>query len=121
MSDGIRGIGGLKSSAIEAALARKAELLRGLQSQSSALEGTSSSTASAVDTKSFADALKSGVQELDQEVRRSDELTSGVLNGTVEFHEVAAQLRTSQLAFDFSMQVRNKFVDAYREVMRMNV
>ena len=39
MVDGIRGMGGLKSSAINAALERKAELLRGMQERSSALGG----------------------------------------------------------------------------------
>ena len=121
MSDGIRGIGGLKSSAIEAALARKAELLRGIGQQTSALGESSTAPGAALDPPGFADALRAGVQGLDAEVRKADDLTVGVLSGSVEFHEVAAQLRTSQLAFDFAMQVRNKFVDAYREVMRMNV
>jgi len=34
---------------------------------------------------------------------------------------VTTQIKQTELAFEFSMQVRNKFIDAYREVMRMSV
>ena len=44
-----------------------------------------------------------------------------VIQGNVDLHEVTTQLKQSELSFEFAMQVRNKFIDAYREVMRMNV
>ena len=44
-----------------------------------------------------------------------------MLRGELDLHEVATLLKQSELSFDFAMQVRNKFIDAYREVMRMSV
>jgi flagellar hook-basal body complex protein FliE len=43
------------------------------------------------------------------------------LKGDLDLHEVTTQIKQTELAFEFSMQVRNKFIDAYREVMRMSV
>jgi flagellar hook-basal body complex protein FliE len=59
---------------------------------------------------------------MDQGVRDSDRLIDDVVTGRVtDFHEVALRLKESELSFRFSLEVRNKLVDAYREVMRMSV
>jgi flagellar hook-basal body complex protein FliE len=34
---------------------------------------------------------------------------------------VAARLKESELSLRFSLEVRNKLIDAYREIMRMSV
>jgi flagellar hook-basal body complex protein FliE len=39
----------------------------------------------------------------------------------VELHDVIIAQEQSSMAFQFAMQVRNKVVDAYQEVMRMQV
>ena len=45
-----------------------------------------------------------------------------VVTGRVdEFHELAARLKQADLTFKFALEVRNKLIDAYREVMRMSV
>jgi len=45
-----------------------------------------------------------------------------VLSGQVsDFHEAASKLKEAELGLRFALEVRNKFVDAYREVMRMSV
>ena len=61
------------------------------------------------------------IQHLDQEVRKVDDLTESFLKGEKDFHEVAVQIRQSDLALKYAFAVRNKLVDAYREVMRMSV
>ena len=70
---------------------------------------------------SFADALKAGVTHVDETLRRTEGLHLEVLEGKLDIHEVAAQLKESELSFEFALQVRNKLLDAYREVMRMTV
>ncbi|MCY3001313.1 MAG: flagellar hook-basal body complex protein FliE [Planctomycetota bacterium] len=68
------------------------------------------------------DALASGVRETDQVVKSADSLPFELLTGKVsDFHEVAGQLKQAELAFKFSMEVRNKLIDAYRETMRLSV
>jgi len=63
-----------------------------------------------------------GLKDVDSQVKRADALVDGIVSGKVQdFHEVAAALKESELALKFSLEVRNKFVDAYREIMRMSV
>jgi flagellar hook-basal body complex protein FliE len=61
------------------------------------------------------------LQNLNQEVKKVDDLTESFLMGEKDFHEVAVQIRQSDLALKYAFAVRNKLVDAYREVMRMSV
>jgi|SRR6187399_2334193 len=70
----------------------------------------------------FARAVADGLREVDRDVKRADALALDVATGKVtDFHEVAAQLKQSELTLKFTLEVRNKFIDAYREVMRMSV
>lgn len=113
MVNGIgQGGGGLGRAAIDAALKR-------MQQQAPSAERNSVSESPKA--SDFADIVKDGIAELDAQARIAEELPVEALKGNVDFHEVAATLKQSELSFDFAMQVRNKFVDAYREVMRMSV
>jgi len=49
---------------------------------------------------------------------QDDKLLGG---GATDFHQVAAQIKRSELTFKFALEVRNKLIDAYRETMRMSV
>jgi flagellar hook-basal body complex protein FliE len=70
----------------------------------------------------FAKALESGIREVDSKVHEADALPLDLLTGKVnDFHEIAVQLKSTELSFKFALEIRNKLVDAYREVMRMTV
>lgn len=102
-------------SAIEAALRRHADATARVRE--AAIPG-----APAAEKSSFASALTEGLEKMDAGARDSDKLIEDVVAGRVtDFHEVALRLKESELSFRFSMELRNKFVDAYREVMRMSV
>ena len=103
-------------SAIEAALRRHADsVARVRDSEAQAVPGSVTPT-------SFGSALEGGLKEVNAPVTESHQLVDDFLSGKVEdFHEVAMRLKQSELSFRFVMEVRNKFVDAYREVMRMSV
>jgi flagellar hook-basal body complex protein FliE len=78
-------------------------------SQGGAGGGFQSVMASAVET---VNALQNGA---DATVRR-------FLSGEgVELHQVALEQQQAQLSFDLFLQVRNKAVQAYQEVMRMQL
>lgn len=109
----------LAKAAIEAALKRQAEAAQRLNLRSAELAGADAQQAS---SSSFSSSLMQGLRGVDEDVKRSDQLAQQVVEGTItDFAEAAAQLKQTDLAFKFALEVRNKFVDAYREVMRMSV
>jgi flagellar hook-basal body complex protein FliE len=113
------GQGSLARTAIEAALKRQAEAVRRMDERSAEIAGTKPEQVQAQD---FSSSLAQGLHDVDAQVKLGDQLAQQVIEGKVsDFAEVAAQLKQSDLAFKFALEVRNKFVDAYREVMRMNV
>jgi len=66
--------------------------------------------------------VRGGVKQVDGSVDAVDELPAAMARGKIEdFHEIAGQLKRSELTFKFALAVRNKLIDAYREVMRMSV
>ncbi len=70
----------------------------------------------------FSNALESGIQHIDQQVQAAESLPLDLLTGKVDdFHQIAVQLKSAELSFKFAMEIRNKLVDAYREIMRMSV
>ncbi|MBK7878565.1 MAG: flagellar hook-basal body complex protein FliE [Planctomycetes bacterium] len=104
----------LARAAIEAALKRQSDAV---SSMKLGVDGTSSAKPSA-----FSQALSDGLKAVDSEVRRVDDLPKDLAAGRIQdLSEIAAQLKESDLSLRFALEVRNKFIDAYREVMRMSV
>jgi flagellar hook-basal body complex protein FliE len=70
----------------------------------------------------FASVLSDAVGRMDQIQKSTSATVDGFLSGeNEEVHQVALATQRSELAFDMFMQVRNKFVSAYQEVMRMQM
>lgn len=104
----------LARAAIEAAMKRHTDAVRSMASGPE-IAGPSQ-------TSDFAKTISESLRAVDQQVKRVDELTTEMLSGRVtDLSAVAAQLKESDLSLRFSLEVRNKFIDAYREVMRMSV
>ncbi len=118
----IRGVGqdsALAKAAIEAALR---SVQSGAQRVDRAVESSGLVEPQGASGPSFARALEQGVAQVDQAARASEQLPLDMLAGKVgDFHEVAATLKQSELMFKFSLEVRNKLIEAYRETMRMSV
>ncbi len=118
----IRGVGqdsALAKAAIEAALR---SVNSGAQRVDRAVETSGLVESTGASGPSFTRVLEEGVAQTDRSVRTSEQLPLDMLSGKVgDFHEVAATLKQSELMFKFSLEVRNKLIDAYRETMRMSV
>lgn len=70
----------------------------------------------------FQSLLESAVQNVDQFRTSAREAVDRLLAGEEEdLHTVALATQRAELAFDFGLQVRNKVVDAYQEIMRMQI
>ena len=70
----------------------------------------------------FASKLAEGLQAVQDDLASAEGLPADFVSGKVEdFHEVAIRLKQADIGFRFALEIRNKLIDAYREVMRMSV
>lgn len=70
----------------------------------------------------FAKQLQNAIQEVDNLQTRRDEMVDGMVSGkTTEVHDVMIAAKESQLAFELLMEIRNKLLESYQEIMRLPV
>jgi flagellar hook-basal body complex protein FliE len=70
----------------------------------------------------FGSALKQAIGSLQQLGNQADASTTALAQGDpVDVHEVMLNTEQASLGFSLALQVRNKLVDAYSEIMRMSV
>jgi flagellar hook-basal body complex protein FliE len=71
---------------------------------------------------SFADVMKKGLESVSQSEFNADGLTQALASGQpVQIQDVMAATTKSQLSLDLLVQVRNKALDAYREITTMQI
>lgn len=70
----------------------------------------------------FADLLGKAVGELQQVSDNANEKVTALATGQdVELHDVMLAVETESIAISLATQVRNKAVEAYQEVFRMQI
>ena len=70
----------------------------------------------------FGDMLKQAVSEINQLQNSADKAITGVqLGQSGSIHEAMIALEKADISFRAMMQVRNKILEAYQEIMRMQV
>ena len=78
--------------------------------------------ATATTTNSFGSAVRNAVESLDKTQQAANqEIAKAVTGESPDLHRTIIALQTADLSFQFAMQVRNKVVNAYEEIMRMQV
>lgn len=71
---------------------------------------------------SFFDALQNSLQEANQNQIEADQSVKDLIAGkTKNIHETMLQLQKADLSLKTMMQVRNKVLEAYKEIMKMQV
>lgn len=71
---------------------------------------------------SFAAELAGAVARVEQDARASGALRNQLLRGEdVELHTVAIHAQQAQASFELLLQVRNKLIQGYQEIMRMQI
>ena len=124
MVDGIGKGGGLAREAILAALKSQAKAAADVRANvaGSPASGALGADETAPSRDGFVEHIRKGIEAVDAEIQKTENLPADMVTGRVDdFHEVAVQLKQAEISFRFAMEVRNKLIDAYREVMRMNV
>ena len=85
-------------------------------------ELSSAGSAAAATPGGFQSMLESMVGGVEKSQAQAQQTVNSFLTGgNEELHSVALATQRSSLEFDLFMQVRNKVVSAYQEVMRMQV
>src|ERR1700750_1130217 len=69
----------------------------------------------------FGSALKGAIQHVNQLQTDANQNIEQFLQGNGELHNVALATQRAEMAFDLGIQVRNKIVSAYQEVMKMQL
>ena len=73
-------------------------------------------------SKSFGETIKNAVSEISNLQNNADALIERVAVGDpVNVHEVMLAMQKASLAMQMTVQVRNKVVEAYQEIMRMQI
>ena len=68
----------------------------------------------------FADNLKEAINKVDNLQKETDITQAAYARGEdIDLHEVLIKVEEAELAFKTMMEVKNKLVEAYQEIMRM--
>lgn len=70
----------------------------------------------------FAEALERAVQRADELQRRADAAAAALADGrTDDVHAVMVAMEEANLALQLAIQVRNRLLESYQELLRMQV
>ncbi|MCA1053507.1 flagellar hook-basal body complex protein FliE [Rossellomorea aquimaris] len=71
-------------------------------------------------TGSFAELLKKSIDEVNRSQVQSDQMTEKLVRGEdVDLHQVMIASQKASITLQTTIEVRNKVVEAYQEIMRM--
>ena len=83
---------------------------------------TSNQTSVASTQKSFASFLKESINSVNQAQNESDNLTNKLARGEdVDLSQVMIASQKANITMQATLEIRNKAVEAYQEMMRMSV
>jgi flagellar hook-basal body complex protein FliE len=88
------------------------------------IEGGAKPAGGAADGKpgSFASALEHSIAEVNSMQQKADAAITALATGDkVSLHDTMIAMEQADVSFRLMMQVRNKIVEAYQEILRMQV
>ena len=72
-------------------------------------------------TSSFGEALGKLVEGIEQTTADANTAVTGMMEKTGDVHDAMIALQREELTLQLSVQIRNKLVSAYQEIMRMPI
>ncbi len=69
----------------------------------------------------FAEMLKETVSEVNGLQKEADTAAKELLKGNASIHDTMIAIEKADLSFRYMMKIRNKIVESYQEIMRMQV
>ena len=83
---------------------------------------TNNKVTSANAQQQFADALKEAIANVNEQQNTSDMMTQKLISGgDVDLYEVMVAAQKASITLNTTIEIRNKAVEAYQEIMRMSV
>jgi len=67
----------------------------------------------------FGDIIKSAIQKVDASERDANKTIVNLLEGNADVHESMVAIQKADISMRLLLTVRNKVLEAYREIMRM--
>lgn len=85
--------------------------------------GATSVASSHTDTEDFGRMLMDVLKEINQTQLQAREMQNSFLTGqrNVEYHDVMIAMEKASVALQLTLQVRNKLLEAYQEISRMQL
>lgn len=98
------------------------DVLSKIQESKESIQNIKPTAQSSKEGGSFLDHLQNSIGDANKMQIEADKLSVDVATGkSGNLHEAMLAMSQAQLGFNFLVQVRNKALDAYNEVMRMQV
>ena len=93
-----------------------------LSSHLQGLKGPGSSSLAKPAGGDFADLIKKSIESVNSKQAESDKVTAELATGqSSNIHDVMIKMEEAEISLRLMVQMRNKVVDAYQEIMRMQV
>jgi flagellar hook-basal body complex protein FliE len=122
---GIGGVGGM--SPVDRVMALRAQILennQALQRAQSAPTGGATATTGASSAKpaSFSDTMEAALKSVNDGQQQASQLSDSYERGeTIDIAKVMLARQQAQVGFEATLQVRNKLLSAYKDIMSMPV
>ena len=99
------------------------QMMSELRSAAAVTSGKPSQQADAVGGADFSQALKSAIDQVSQVQQEAHQMTQDFASGSnnVNLQDVMVNLQKANISFQQMVQVRNKLVTAYHDIMNMQV
>lgn len=73
-------------------------------------------------TESFADLISGGFQDVNAKLLHADDMVKAfALDDSIPVHQVTFAIEQARLSFELMMQVRNRLVEGYQQLMTMQL
>jgi len=83
---------------------------------------TSKDNKANIDNTSFIDLLKESINKTNQLQQEANQITRDFALGKIDdVHQVTIATEKAQLALNLTISIQNKVVEAYKEIMRMQI
>ena len=117
---GVGGIGG--AAGIDRVMALRAQILERNEALSRANQTIAAPAAQPTGPASFADTLQSALNDVNQSQARAGALSESYERGeTIDIAKVMLARQEAAVGFEATLQVRNKLLSAYKDIMSMPV